>query len=331
MARRTRSKTALLVAYGIAFTGVSLIFLSILSEGQHWPSWFTGFTRDLGLLLAAVLAGTIIHEKLLRDEMVQTITNELDKRFSTVATDAGAEVHRLFCDRPPGMTGLGLISDKRRNFSGYYEWVIDQKRQELFFAGRSVLHRIDADIRQRTGQSADEILFRKLSEGSQICILLLDPRMNILGRLSDEEGQRVDTMLSDLATSLGICERLYKLLDEKQHMLKPDSDLTVRIYDRIPYFAYHRQDDQAIVGFYFLSSIGSSSAAYEIADEHTKKVFQGHFDRILSEASDGLLVEYSGAQGRATFNKPLFDELHGLLGSKLGKDTTDELMRRVGQ
>src|SRR5262249_24088383 len=163
--------------------------------------------------------------------------------------------------------------------------------QELFFAGRSVLHRIDADIRARTGGSAEEILLRRLKENSKIRILFLDPRTDILNRLAKEEGQTLQAMLGDIATSIGICRRLFDLVLQDFPALQHGAELTIRIYDRVPYFAYHKQDDDVVVGFYFLSTKGSSSAAYEIIDEQTKQVFGDHFIHIMYEAATTTLVE----------------------------------------
>jgi len=145
-------KTAGLIAYGLSFTGLFLIMLSVLgSEVWHWPVWIHGFIRDLGLLLAAVMAGTILHEKLLRDEALAAVVDEFDSKLEAripklteIAHGTATEVHTLFVERPPAMKGIRFLHDRRRNYSGYYSWVNDQNPQDLFFAGRSVLHRIDA-------------------------------------------------------------------------------------------------------------------------------------------------------------------------------------------
>jgi len=337
-ARGLTVKTAGLVAYSLMFTGLSLIMVSILgSETWHWPVWLSAFFRDVGLLLAAVIAGTILHEKLLRDEMLTAVVEELDQKLEVrvpkltdIADHTAKEVHDLFCERPPGMTGIRLLSDVRRNFSEYYNWVNEQKPQELFFAGRSVLHRIDADIRTRTETSAEHVIFRRLKEGSKIKILFLDPRTNILDRLAKEEGQTLQAMLGDIATSIGICRRLFDLLQQNYSELPPSAELTIRVYDRVPYFAYHRQDNQAIVGFYFLSTKGSSSSAYELVDEVTKQVFGDHFVGIMSEAATNTMVEFDGARGRPNYNQELFQELCDCLHlpEHLGKERTDELVER---
>lgn len=324
-----------LTAYGLFFTGLSLLLVSVISGLLHWPEIITVFIRDLGLLLSAVMAGTILHEKLLRDDMVRLIEEELDQKLKASipeieesAVRTAKEVHRLFSEHPPRMTGIRLLYDVRRNFPGYYGWMNEQKPQELFFAGRSVLHRIDADIRARATSCAEDILLRRLREGAKIRVLFLDPRIDILKRLADEEGQTLEAMLGDIATSIGICKRLFDLLQKNYASLGPESDITIRVYDRVPYFAYHRQDDQVIVGFYFLSSKGSSSAAYEVIDEETRQVFGDHFVRIFSEAAHNTLVEFDGARGRPRFDQVLFDQLHDCLSQHLGADQTNQLINR---
>jgi hypothetical protein len=346
-------KTVFLTTYGLLFTGLFVILVSVIGgETWKWPVWAATFIRDVGLLLSAVMAGTIVHEKLLRDEMVRLVDEELEKRlddmlpkiqialtetstsaisvldhkFSHIPSSVSKATHQLFCENPPGMTGLKLLSEVRRGYGGYYTWVNHQRPQELFFAGRSVLHRIDADIRSKLSGSAEDVIFRRLKDGSKIKILFLDPRIDIIQRLANEEGQTPEAMIGDVARSIGISKRLFDLLRDNHDQLAPTAELTIRLYDRIPYFAYHQQDDDVTIGFYFLSSKGYSSAAYDVADEDTKQAFAGHFVRILSEATGSTLVEFDGARGRATFDTNLFGTLRTALVSHLGEDTTDRLL-----
>jgi hypothetical protein len=330
------AKTAGLIAYGLTFTGLSLVMLSVIgAEVWHWPVWITGFVRDLGLLLAAVMAGTILHEKLMRDETLATVVDELDGKLQAriptvtdIALNTATTVHALFTERPPTMQGIRYLHDTRRNYSAYYSWVNEQSAQDLFFAGRSVLHRIDADIRTRGGMSAEEVILRKLKEGSRISVAFLDPRIDILDRLAREEGQKPEAMLKDIATSIGICRQLSSLLQDNFAALQPGSYLTIRIFNRVPYFAYHKQDDQMIVGFYFASDRGDTSAAYELIDAQTKQAFHDHFSRIMAAAAENTLVEFDGARGRPSFDVDLFAKLyaHLSLPGRLGKEKADELL-----
>lgn len=224
------------------------------------------------------------------------------------------------------MTGLRLLTDVRRNSPAYYSWTIAKDAQTLFFAGRSILHRIDADVRSNAGSSAEDVLLRRLEQGSKITILFLDPRTKILGRLAEEEGERTDTMLSNIAISLGICKRLAARLQVEHRQLPPGAQLSIRVYDHIPYFAYHKQNHHVIIGFYFLTMEGSSSAAYEVVDDKTKKVFEDHFLKIRAAATKGALVDFEGSRGFQEFNIDLFNSLRNFLEGELGQSEVAELL-----
>ena len=280
-------------------------------------------------MLSAVMAGTLLYERLLREETVKFTREELatmlDAKIPNAEETAAMtahKVHQLFKESPPQMTGLRLLADTRRNYPGYYRWVNERTAQVLFFAGNSVLHRIDADIKANTANltsSAEDIILRRLKEGSTVQILFLDPRTDIIERLAKEEGQRLEAMLGDVATSLDICKRISNLLHAESASLSPSAELIIRIYDRVPYFAYHKQDEDVIIGFYFSSGIGSSSAAYEIVDDETRRLFGAHFEQMLSDARENSILEFTGARGDHYFNEPLFNELVGACEKRLGR------------
>jgi hypothetical protein len=286
-----------------------------------------------------VIAGSLLHDRLLRDEMVKVVGEQLDQKLdgrvmslddklAHMPSAAAKEVHRLFSESPPGITGFKLLCEPRRGFAGYYAWVNHSEPQDLFFAGRSVLHRIDADIRSKTNGSAEDVLFRRLKEGSKVTILFLDPRIDIINRLASEEGQTSEALLGDIATSMGIARRLFHVLNENYRDLGPSAELIIRVYDRVPYFAYHRQNREVIIGFYFLSSKGSSSAAYEIVDDDTRQIFGEHFSRISSDFATTSLVVFDGARGRPSFNPELFEKLRQKLIQELGEEQTDRLLTK---
>ena len=307
-----------LIIWGLAFSGLSLILLSILGEQVwKWDKVLALFVRDLGLLMAAVMGGTILHEELLRGEMLRDIGKKLDTKLDA---------------RIPRFGGLRHVDDVRRNSSAYYSWVVEQKPEELFFAGRSVLHRIDADIQSRIGSTAEKVLLRRLKEGSKITIAFLDPSIDIIGRLAVEEDQRLDALLGDIATSIGICRRLHSLLLDEYRTLPKTALLKIKLYNAVPYFAYHKQGDRVVVGFYFRSDVGSSSAAYEIVDAKTKEAFGDHFKSMASGSSAKWLLEFDGAHGNnPTFNEQLFQELYTFMEDKLGAKEAKRLICRQSE
>jgi hypothetical protein len=219
----------------------------------------------------------------------------------------------------PRSDGLRLIAPIRRGFVGYYSWAIATDNQDLFFAGRSVLHRIDADFHSRGLGRAEDVLYRRLRDGCSIRILFLDPRSDLLPRLAQEEGQSLDLMLSDIAKSIGVCHRLASLINKGE--LPHRSRLDIRVYDEVPYFSYHKVNNDIIVGFYFTTSLGSASSAFEVKDPGTQEMFSGHFTAIFAHSSDRILLEVSDRSSNARFNDALFVTLRDVLEKKLGQET----------
>jgi hypothetical protein len=242
-----------------------------------------------GLGLSLIVAGIVAAFREL--VIVQFEGGEMANQVATQLQD------RLFQTDDPG---IRQIKDVRRGYEGYYRWVISTHKCELFFAGRSVLHRIQEDLNKRRLHSVEQVLLDKLQESSTIHILFLDPRSDLIPRLSHEEGQTEKEMLSDLAKSLGICRRLHKLIEQSPHPLPPDAELHIRVYDEVPHFAYHRQDDDVIIGFYFLRALGSASAAFEVTDATTKKFFGSHFELIFDRAwREGCIIERTSSPNSA--------------------------------
>ncbi len=230
----------------------------------------------------------------------------------------------LLQNQPIEPKGLKMIASKRRGYDGYYNWLAVTSPQELFFAGRAVLHRIQNDLDNRNIGPLENLLARKMDEGGNITLLFLDPRSDIIDRLASEEGQSKKQLLSDIAFSLGICVRLHKLIHGKRW--KPPTELHIRVYDEVPYFAYHKEDNKALVGFYYAKSVGSTSAAFEILDMETLKFFQSHFDIIYDRAQKTDILEVSTRQPVAEFNSAFYLELYDSLVNNLGKKATDELI-----
>lgn len=237
---------------------------------------------------------------------------------------AGAVVERLK-DAPLTASGIRLVSPVRKGYDGYYLWAMHAGTQEMFFAGRSVLHRIDADFRARTIGSAEGIIARRLKEGANIKIMFLDPRSDIIPRLAQEEGQSPKQLLSDVATSLGICERLHNLLGEAN--LPNTASLDIRVFDEIPYFAYHKVDTKVIVGFYFSSALGHQSAAFDVVDLQTKEFFDAHFTAMFSRAGETHVVRIDPHRRTPDLNEALLAQLQSNLQKELGQEETRHLMQ----
>jgi hypothetical protein len=241
-----------------------------------------------------------------------------------VAGEVADEVHRRLTAAPLSATGIRLVSPVRKGYAGYYQWVMSTGPDDIFFAGRSVLHRVEADFKTRGIGNAESVIARRLGEGAKIKILLVDPRSEIVPRLAREEGQSPQRLLSDVAVSLGVCLRLHGLLVART--LPATARLDVRVFDEIPYFAYHSVGDAVIVGFYFSSTLGYQSAAYEVVDPHTKEFFADHFRSILGRASDTYLLRINPHSLRAELNEPLIAELRSHIVGQLGEVYTVKLL-----
>jgi hypothetical protein len=267
--------------------------------------------------LSFIVAGIVstFHEGVLRrlegGENARTIADEIHNRLKSV---------------PLFPVGIRLVSSIRKGYAGYYLWAVDNSPEEMFFAGRSVLHRIDADFRARAIGTAESVIVRRLTEGARIKVSFLDPRSEMIERLAREEGQTAKQLLSDIATSLGICARLHRLLALQP--LPPNASLEIRVFDEIPYFAYHNVGEHIIVGFYFSSTLGHSSAAYEVVDLQTRQFFAEHFRSIFSRASDKYVVRTNPHVwgGNPEFNLPLIAELRKPIVEAIGEAEANRLM-----
>jgi uncharacterized protein DUF5919 len=262
--------------------------------------------------------------KLMQEEASPAIIDKLHQMMhDTAAPEIARKIDEMLLEKSLGASGIRMIARKRRGCAEYYIWAITMEQQDLFFAGRSVLHRIDSDLKQRRLGSAEEVIVQKLKEGSTIRILFIDPRSNLISRLAEEEGQTSEKMLKDIAQSLGICRRLFGLL-KKEERLNAQAQLQIRIYDKVPYFAYHKQDSKFIIGFYFATALGNTSSAYEILDAHTQALFDDHFTSIFTHSS--TLLELSPQKGLPDFNEELFNKLYGELVRSLTAEATEKLV-----
>jgi hypothetical protein len=257
--------------------------------------------------LALIVAGVVstFHEGVLR---------RLEEEDSTSAIVDG--VVEGLKEAPLSATGIRLVSPVRMGYDGYYLWAMNAGPQDMFFAGRSVLHRIDADFRARRIGSADAIIARRVREGASMKVLFLDPRCDVINRLAQEEGQSTKDLLKDVATSLGVCERLHGHL--KGVLLPASAKLEIRVFNEIPYFAYHKVGSKVIVGFYFSSALGHQSAAFEVVDVQTKEFFDAHFTAMFARAASQYVLRIDPHRRSCDLNARLLGHLRTRLEEELG-------------
>jgi hypothetical protein len=300
----TRRLLRLALALGLLPTGAVLVLL----PGSD-TSALSQLSRSLGISVIAAGVVTafreVIMSRLEADETADEIAQKIRMQLFT-GNDASA---------------FKLVSAVRRGYSRYYQWAIDTELREMFFAGRSVLHRIQADFKARSIGPVEDVLARKVQEGCVVRVLFLDPRSELVSRLAIEEGQTRAQMLGDLAASLGVCERTYHAVQRATGThLDGRALLQVRVYDEVPYFSYHSNGDEVIVGFYFTTIVGSSSAAYVVNDQETLGFFRQHFESVFGRASNGIILEVSGNRNVCDFNHRLCEELTTYLEGELGQE-----------
>lgn len=225
-------------------------------------------------------------------------------------------------------SGMTMISYPRQGFWRYHTWYLNTAPQELFFAGRSVLHRIQADFRTRVMPSVEDALLRKLREGSKIKILFCNPTWTLIPQLAEAEAQPERGLLSDLATSLGIVQKLWGKLQSETL----PGELEIRLYEELTQYAYHwtqnlqTGEKEMLVGFYFARLLGCKSPLFEVNDESVQSEFQNHFGNVFAKAKKLLDYPRSG-QGKE-FDLQLFEAVTTHLAQKLG---AAEVQRLMGQ
>jgi hypothetical protein len=277
-----------------------------------------GITGTIGNLLSNVGLALIVAGIVAVFE--ETVISRLEQ--GEAAKLVADEVYQRLYQSPLQSVGIRLVSPVRKGYDGYYLWAISNKPQRMFFAGRSVLHRIDTDFRHTRGLGkAEDVIVRRLSQGAKLWVMFLDPGSDLIPRLAREEGQQPEQLLSDIATSIGICERLYNLLKDREHT---PASLEIRLYNEVPYFAYHRVDDNVTVGFYFSSALGHTSAAYDAIDQQTKSFFEGHFLSIRSRGS--ILLQIPEHRTKVDMDLTLLSQAKKALIKHLGERRTEELI-----
>jgi hypothetical protein len=296
----------LLFSILLIFLGLSLSLLSSLYE---WVKLIS----DVGLAIMIAGIASTFHEAVIR-------RLEGEETAAAVAE----KVQESLREAPLSASGIRLVSPIRKGYAGYYQWAINNQAQDLFFAGRSVLHRIDADFRNpsRSLGTAEERIAKRLCEGCSVRILFLNPRTDLIERLSKEETQTHKQLLGDITTSLGICQRLYDNI--KQLNLPHSTTLSINVFDEVPYFAYHKVEEQVIVGFYFSSIVGHASAAFEVVDPQTKEFFGRHFDSIMTRANSTYIVRTNPHNGRPEINSVLMANLKEFLIEQLESELFDK-------
>ena len=332
---RIRSSSVSRQILSLLMVAIGIIMVLVARE---WPkTWLESAVTNLGL--AVLIAGTVnyVHEKLFirtqSEELEEGVAGRVQRQLQPDLKSVESLVERKseelegLIDRQ--VRGLRWLTDNRRDCPDYYTWPFAHGTKDLFFAGISVLHRMDTGLREHGIRSLEEALVRKLQEGTDIRILFLDPRSDLIRRIADDEDREKEEILGDIATTVGICRRLYLLLEQLEE--KPRASLFVGMHDRSPCFSYHKEDEKVIVGLYIPTRPKRQNSAFEALDPHTMELFRQYVDHIQSEATPLLTVDGT-ISGNPTFRDTTYRQIYDALADRLnGAEKVDELMARSEQ
>ncbi len=258
---------------------------------------FNGITGSIGTLgqnvgLALIVTGSIslfqetILSRLRKDEIKEDfdkISNETQEGFSSV----------FGLLKGPG---IHMLSPGRRGHPHYHRWLLEKSPQEMTFAGHSVLHRVQADFTNLGLISVHKALRQKVSEGSKIRILFLDPIWSFLDQIAKDEGQDPRSLRTDLATTLGICRNLWEDLENERLA----GDIDIRTCTELKQYAFHyvscreRNEEEMLVGFYFAGRLGTKSPLFVVENEEVQEFFVEHFNTVFERAKKLLTYSRDG-------------------------------------
>lgn len=302
------------IVFSVALALFGVVMTLIDAEGEKTKA----FLDNVGLAL--IVAGVFAT---FREGVLARFKADDSTDFSKLIAN---EVYNKLLETPLDGTGIQLVAKTRKEYRGYCSWTIPGKSQELFFAGRSVLHRIDADFRSRKIGKAEQVIAKCLLEGSQVRIMFIDPRSDLVARLAKQEKRHPTELLSDIAYTVGVCERLHECLKSKTLPIR--AKLEIRVSNEIPYFAYHKVDNRMIVGFYFSSTVrNDQSPAFEVVNEETKRYFEEHILSNFERAEDGIVLDVNEHRKRVHLNNDLIRKLRTFLEQNLEAETAGKLLR----
>jgi hypothetical protein len=222
---------------------------------------------------------------------------------------------------PSTESGMQMIKHERIGYDGYHAWLLGLEPQEMFFAGRSVLHRMKKDFEDRRLPPFDEALIEKVKGGSTIRILFIDPQWNLIERIAAQEGRNSSTELyADLKITFSIVYQIWNKLQNISYSLPGSID--IRVYKEISQYAYHYVENSKenkvdmYVGFYFAQQLGWQSALFQVHSVEVQKVFNRHFSVIFDRAHQ-ILSYPKGGGGLQKFDNSFYELAMNHLDSRL--------------
>jgi len=199
---------------------------------------------------------------------------------------------------PPG---LRKIVDERRDYTKYQEWVGIKEKCDLFFAGHSVLNRIQADFAALPIKTVESAVIRKLKNGSVIKILFLDPSWEYVEEIVASQNQHPNEFYHHLRETLNVVKAIAKTLENKPSL---PGELEIKMCRSDLRYSYHRikcvesGEVDMLVGFYFASMVGIRSPLFRVETKDIQAYFNNHFKEIFEARQTKSLFVYNGHEKR---------------------------------
>jgi len=297
------SSLRFLVALFVAFLGVSIVYIVAVNP----PAAPIGAVVS-GIGISAIVTGVM---SLFREMFIKGPETE----------EVGAEIAgKVFARLAPFLPdqGFHMLAPERRGMPEYYTWTSTPSKK-LVFAGISVLHRMQADLHDaKDPKNIEDVIVCKLREGCEIQIMFMAPTCNLINRIAKEEGQMEQELLQDIDQSLVICKSIYERLG-RETGLNNGGKLYIRLYNSIPHFAYHRDDEDVIVGFYFRKHTGSGTPALRVLDRTMKIRFEEHFKILFDDPTTPKLVEFGDHSRTPVFDHHLHQDFRAWIADRLNE------------
>jgi hypothetical protein len=284
----------LMIALGVIF-----VLATAGAGGQRTKVW-----EDLGLALSIAGVVSFFQEAILsRFSKEDGLKLELERVRKSFSEDIQKIANSLNGPR------IEMLAEQRNGYAGYHRWVLERAPQQLFFAGHSVLHHIQADFKALKLKDVEDAIAEKMSSGSKARFLFLDPTWDLFKRVAESENQTVSKMARDLRVSLEICKRLSDKLKAKDIQ----GEIEVKVCRELVQYAFQHticsanHFEEMLVGFYFAGILGTQSPLLTVENRSMRDIFSKHFVNIFDRASSRQVLYYS-RDGVGIFNEVLYSE-----------------------
>lgn len=283
----------LMIALGV------IVVLGTATSGPHAKLW-----EDLGLAVAIAGIVSFFQEAILsrfsKEESLRTDIDHVRKSLT-------GEIQKL----GGSLSGprIEMLAEQRHGYAGYHRWVLEREPQQLFFAGHSVLHRIQADFRVLRLKDVEDALAEKIAGGSKARVVFLDPTWDFFRKIAESENQGISKMAKDIHVSLEICRRL----SEKLKTREIQGEIEIKVCRELVQYAYQHticsasHSEEMLVGLYFAGVLGTQSPLLTVENRTMRDIFSRHFVTIFDRPTSRQLLYYSSA-GVAFFNDVLHNE-----------------------